>query len=841
MKKTILFISLLILLCSFAVNTKAIQFIEDSFNDNSLNTDLWNLTTWSGGGGIITPTETNYGLRYNATGDLRAGLSNAYLMQVGDIWNLEWNQTITASVVDTVIILGTGINPDGTNIQSFLGSWGGSPAWNYPMDSAGDPLPVGKYNLTVKRNSTGYWAKMSGTGIADIKYKRDKSSASGDKWIGFSIIFGGGQTGDIYIKKVSYCSNESCEGAILEKPTPLDNTANNTQVMINVSCSSDNVYLYFDNQTNPNTLVITNQTSPANYTTSVTGQVDYYFKASCGLNGANTTIRTWNYDTTTPNITILQNLTSKQLKINLSQYIEVYDNNSGLRSCLANFTFNSTNESKTGSCTSEITLTTEGSYDFRIISYDNANNLFTYNSTFIANTLSYVYFFDNKTALPLTASKVDITYPDSSSLTKYTNNAGAVNFSANGIYGNYTITFTDKTGYVTPISFTEEINVSNSPINKSYSINRAKITINIYDRETKERINANVSVQIPTLLNTTTNNGSVILNNVSIVAGEYGVYTQSDNYYTEKKTITYTSQNLVEVDLYLVNKTSTDIGNLIVQVYDDFYNYIIGANVKLLEFDAVTNSFIEIAQSNSDSNGESIFQVELGTKFYIATATFTTATNVLSTQSTTTGQIIALTNTVIELHFKEAEAFIPNDLFDFSITPYNTSLIGNLSILSARFDDPANLNHKVCIGYFTQNGLNEINQSETCITGSAGYISATGGYLLDRSFSWIAKIYVIGEGGEKIIYKSYPYNALEGTLLTEFEEYLVKPILFAIILILLALSLYLKNIKIFGIGIIPFAPISLRFYPDLIGGVTMTFIILLGISILYLTNKKREI
>jgi hypothetical protein len=89
---------------------------------------------------------------------------------------------------------------------------------------------------------------------------------------------------------------------VFENPTPLDNDADNTQRIINISCLNSNVTLFFSNDTNlTNVINGFNHGSLFDWITNVTLSDTYYYKASCD-NGTlfNTTIRKWIYDIDTP-------------------------------------------------------------------------------------------------------------------------------------------------------------------------------------------------------------------------------------------------------------------------------------------------------------------------------------------------------------------------------------------------------------------------------------------------------------------------------------------------------------------------------------------------------------
>ena len=323
--------------------------------------------------------------------------------------------------------------------------------------------------------------------------------------------------------------------------------------------------------------------------------------------------------------------------------------------------------------------------------------------------------------------------------------------------------------------------------------------------------------------------------------GTIHIYYSKQGYATKifnSPSISFT-EDILYKNLYLFNSTSTQRGSLIVQIFDDFTNLITGANIKLQEYDSDTNSFIETAQCYSDTNGECIFDVELNTKFYIVTATATINNQVYLAQSTSTGQLIKLDGTVIEIHLKTTEEFKLDDLYDLVITPYNTSLVGNTSYLTAVFNDASNSNHTVCVGYYIKNGLNEAEQTSTCISGTSGTVNAVGGYILDRSDTWIAKIYVLNDDGPTRVYSQYIYDKISGTLLSDFALYL-KPMILMALLSLLALALYLKNMGLFAIGEMILSPTTLIIYPNLFGGVTMSFLLILGGLILFFISRKSE-
>lgn len=667
-------------------------------------------------------------------------------------------------------------------------------------------------------------------------------------WYAVDIYGTVGKSEDFYLLMV----NQSL--AFYEFPTMADNTANNTltNLAINVSCNNLGVpqirFTHNDTPLTQSTMVANGTEAGGHVVWNLNaGTIDYqdyyYYVGVCVTEGigVNTSIRTWTYDTTEPTLTILQTLESINTIVNLSQYIEVNDNLSGVRDCEINFTYPQTGQYLNVNCTDTVDFPYAGIYIAELNSYDNANNLLTNNTNLSINPLNYAYFFDNRTGNPLNDSGITIDYPSGYSTTKYTNADGAINFSSvvNGVFelGDYDLTYPSTQGLISPITFTENINYSDVPVNLSYSIARANIFIQIFDRETDELILQNVSVQLVGLTTFYTTNGTIYYENLTIAAGTYQVITETDGYITEKQSFSYTNQEELELNIYMVNATSTDIGNLIVNVFDNFFNYVVGADAKLLEYKTDSSSFVQVSQCETNTNGECIFSVELGKKFYIVTATKTINGIPYFVQSTSNGELIKLDNTIIELHLETAQTFDVEELYNLIIIASNTTLVGNTSYLTATFSDVTNAQHTVCVGYWIDQSGQEIFLTENCLTGSTGVVNAAGGYNLDRTYTNIAKIYV--KGTPDTIYDSYVYPAL-GTSFLETWGIYVGPFILFIALILLAASLYLKNIIIFAVGVIPLSLGTLYLTPTLLGGLTVTFIIVICITIIYLAKRKNE-
>lgn len=133
---------------------------------------------------------------------------------------------------------------------------------------------------------------------------------------------------------------------VFEPPTPPDGTRNNSQVTINVSCVIGDVSLWFDANPDPISLVIDEETSPADFTTSVS-EGTFFYKASCNNGLLNSSTRSWSFDTSVPTIDLTENFFNRNNFSLLPQYFDTIDINITITDdALFGFLFNMTNISQ---------------------------------------------------------------------------------------------------------------------------------------------------------------------------------------------------------------------------------------------------------------------------------------------------------------------------------------------------------------------------------------------------------------------------------------------------------------------------------------------------------------
>jgi hypothetical protein len=363
----------------------------------------------------------------------------------------------------------------------------------------------------------------------------------------------------------------------------------------------------------------------------------------------------------------------------------------------------------------------------------------------------------------------------------------------------------------------------------------------VYDRTTGILLNGtNVSLAIPSLFDSWTTNGTLQYDNIAISAGEKTLYSSANGYALNVRAFTFTNQEQITLNIYLANLSDPNLGNLIVLIYDQFYNLQIGADVRLQEYNILNNSFQQIDQCLTDSNGECVFKVELGQKFYRVFASKVINDIFSSGYSSQQGTLINLDYTKLELHLGESPNYNPSQTQDLTITPYDTNLSGNTSYLNADFLDTNGNDHTICIEYFYKNGLVLTSLAPTgldCSTGSSGSVGIGGGYLLNRSYDYMAQIYVLN-GNAKTTYYSYIYPKEDS-----FEQLFgvwARLFIVAFLVASLAVARYMKNVFIFAIGVVVCTFGTMLLFPSYINWQFTTAILLLVGGLLLLASKQSD-
>lgn len=452
-------------------------------------------------------------------------------------------------------------------------------------------------------------------------------------------------------------------------------------------------------------------------------------------------------------------------------------------------------------------------------------------------TNNYVYFYDAKTSLPLVNNSITITYPTSGIVNLTTDSDGKVEF--NGYYkdqlqlGNYTIAHNGQQGYLSPVTF--YYNATNLPFNISYNLSTVNLTINIIDTETNNFVTVNSTVSITGIGTFYTTNGTLTFQNTTLVSDEYTVYVSSDEYTPNQKTFTFTNQADLNVSIFVINRTTTNVGRITAYVYDSALDVVSEADMRLQEYDFATQSFTEVGQRFTSSSGFGIFEILLEERSYRIVATKEIDGVTYIGYSTLNGEIFTLEENTVNIYLDTIQTPSDEVIKGLRVNVSNTDLVGNTSFHTVDFLDVNGVDQTVCLQYSYLDNYIEKELLEICEVAASGTINFDGGYLLNTSYVNIVRVYA-KEGDYKRYYYEQRYAKTGG-----FEDnfgFFIKWLIPILYLACLAISLHLKRIDYAGYLSILVSVVFSILAPSYMSFTTVGLNICIVLINLYLSTKR---
>lgn len=454
----------------------------------------------------------------------------------------------------------------------------------------------------------------------------------------------------------------------------------------------------------------------------------------------------------------------------------------------------------------------------------------------LSSVFNRLEFLNENSELPIEGATITITYPDTNTEVLTTNSSGRVLFRSDTYgeqVGNYTITFEYPAGFISPVTFTRQINRSTPPLNEIFEMSVTNINVNIYDRETGELLNKTVEINILNLINDTTDNGTIMFQNTSIAIGEYVIQAISDGYATEQLTFDYTGQENVTINFYLLNLTGSNTGTLFANVIDEFYRIIQDARIELMQYDESTKSFIKVSECQSNTNGECAFFIELNVKTYYLKASKTIDGSFFSTES---NQEIIKTDEETRQLFLRLTSVFEQLTVDNLVATINETFLNNISTIYLSFSTVDNSAVEVCVEYFRVFPNYRTSVYKQCVESSSSYSSTP--VLLNRTFDYEALVYINNPYNVLARY-SYP-SELSFESLLQLNGYGKYMVLFLWAL-LLSFAMYAKNINIFCFGGIILSWIEYFFLFNFIMVEASVFKTIILFMVYYIARRKEEL
>jgi len=422
------------------------------------------------------------------------------------------------------------------------------------------------------------------------------------------------------------------------------------------------------------------------------------------------------------------------------------------------------------------TLTHNGNLSYNITAIDLAGNAVSESGTLFVNPRIFFSFEDSGT--PIT----DFTFGGRNDVSGYVN---YTIYNDSLVLGNNTLLF-EKLGFISQ-NFSFEF-TNTTATNFTFNVSPAIITVNIFDRDTETLITDNVSIQLigPVGNTTSTTNGTATLQAVNGIAGDYQIIASTANYETESVYFTYTNQENVTLNVFMLATNQTDLGIINVLVKDTLSFFVESAIVNLLEWKPAQSAYVSVAQCQTAANGQCSLNIELNNKLYKFQATKDTSTK------TTNGQIITVTDSTITITLEDITLTAAPDLENV-VTSFNETVVGNVSTTRLQWADTDGVVSQACITTYRDTGFTQQILSQNCTSSSSGILFATNN--INNTFA-IKIVGTVDYAGTSYIVGTFRHLST-GDISFALEDYGIDifiPTLF--LLIALGVGLFFGNIYI---------------------------------------------
>lgn len=822
MKKIIIFIISIIFLCSFVSATLDDYIQWFTFNDNEVGAGNLIISIDNGTYKVINGSNT--GADTGVAGNI--GEAYSCVAGNGDYINTTWpNGSMTTddemtisfwmksshNPVNTDYIFGSGtegqfyLNVDGGNgdrISILSGNSGNQNTRYWNNGSIWGKMADGNWHMVTitneGRNCEHNRLFIDGGEITETA-DACTTNALGAYDIGFNFTLGNGITSngapvpnafidmdiDDYVAynrtltdaEITELFNNGLyyELATFKYPSVSDGDVNNTipTPLLNISCDSNTVTLWFNQTTPLNFKALDAVASPALYTPSSLTDNTFSYIASCNGDALNTTIRTWTLDSTSPNVTITEN-----------NFYNTLNSSKVANTNLANIALNFTDLADLYAFEINITNSSMESVYYLVNSSLTGTEYFYRNSINISNLsgiyTSYITVADSHTAQKIKdynvikknkelefntveGNTIKITTQENA-ITASTKKGDRYNFGfnfidrqtkdrvfnlycdnelsirntrykahfvcSNGIKGNW-IDFEGLTGSPIISKITDkyyQITFKQAPpdivFNSIGGLNQFSVTntfeagayafnITFLDDITKTKVNI-VNLEVigsyyGENYSTTTGNIYINLDQADNYTLRYSNTNHSENFY-------YLELNFGEVlnlTLYLANITGTD--EITATVYDNYNNLAEGVYIYVQKYDITTNNYLLVGEALTNFEGVTKLDLIKNTEYYKFLLYYPWGT--LRQETSPTYIYDDNLNFQISLEDEIGETYYKSMGVDYSLTFLNDS-----NYFKLVFNDVAGDTDEICLYIYKiqANQTNELNMS--CLSVSSGTI-----------------------------------------------------------------------------------------------------------------------
>lgn len=297
----------------------------------------------------------------------------------------------------------------------------------------------------------------------------------------------------------------------------------------------------------------------------------------------------------------------------------------------------------------------------------------------------------------------------------------------------------------------------------------------------------------------------------------YTIILTHKGYSPELFCFNYDNQEILNINVYMLNATATDLGFVTLKTITDTGELISGAICSILEWKPDLSSYQAVSYGETNPNGEVSLQIELGSKIY----KFSCYKDDQS--STTVSQVIKVDGTTIPIILQKITLTPLNFFENFNYNLTNSSYNLTHQRITYTFSDKNNLVSTGCLNIYKKSGTKLTLIQNSCVESTIGQIQLI--QDINKTYTLIA-IATIEQEYIKIRVGSItflPINNLQ-SFLSKYHFDIILPILFAFIGISFGLLLRPQNIYMSMFGSIIMVWISFGIVPSVISGTISVFI-----------------
>ncbi len=481
-------------------------------------------------------------------------------------------------------------------------------------------------------------------------------------------------------------------------------------------------------------------------------------------------------DTINPELNVTNNTEIFSYNMNFSSIINVSDTN--LATCTV-----FTDEGLNATCTNESYVwATNGNHTFNVTAIDLAGNTnSSLNNLVLVNPIQFFHFTNSTGGFISNFTFGEVFF-----------NSTVANISTyNSIIslGNNTLLF-EKIGFAST-NVTFNLNTT-SQINLTTNITSSTIVLSIFDRETGDLVTGLTTITLIAGVgfNGSTTTGLINISSINFVAGDYQIIAQNANYNTESIFFTYNNQETLAKDIFMLNSTATDAGTVTVQVTASTGPFVQGAVCQALEWKPAQSAFVSVAEGNTNTEGSTILNIEIGTKLYKFTCS-KDGVSVISPQN-----IVQVSGATIPLVLDIGAAAPVTLLSNFIFTLTNATLNATHQQVTYTFNSQDNLVTEACLKLFKVNGnVVSLLEAPTCVSSSGSEIQI----IVDINQTFSQKVVATAE--ESGVVRDVDEIHYLGefsfeTSLSAYGMHILVPLLFLVISLVLGLMIIPSNIYI---------------------------------------------